>query len=378
MKVMMVIARLNIGGAAANVIQMVDALNHLPDVEAILVNGKIGEHEGDMQYLADHYHIPQIELASLGREVSPLRDLQTLWQLWRLIRQYKPDVVHTHTAKAGWVGRLAAFLARVPVRVHTFHGHVFSGYFSPRKTQVFLWMERITARISSRVITLSESLRDEIADTYHVTHRENIEVIPLGLDLQTFTSPQRSGEFRKKYGIPPGAPLIAVVGRLVPIKNHRLFLEAALILHTQRPDVHFVIIGDGELRRNIEDDIQRRGLESTVTITGWIENVAAIYGDLDLVTITSDNEGIPVSLIEALAGGIPVVSTDVGGVRDLPLEHAESWLVPSGDAEALAAAWQRTLESSPVLNDIKNRIIERYDLQHIAARHLELYRSLSG
>jgi glycosyltransferase involved in cell wall biosynthesis len=377
MKVMMVVARLNIGGVALNVIQMVDALSRLPDMEVILVNGRIGEQEGDMQYLADQYGIQQIILPSLGRELSPLRDLQTICSLWRLMRRYRPDVVHTHTAKAGWVGRWAAWLAGIPVRVHTFHGHVFRGYFSPLKTALFLRLEQLTARLSTRIITLSETLRVELADLYHVTDQDRIEVIPLGLALQPFADrANQQGTLRKTFHLPPDAPLIGVIGRLVPVKNHRLFLQTAELLHQQRPDVRFVIIGDGELRQTLEKEIIERGLLGIVIITGWLEDVIGAYNDLDLVTITSDNEGTPVSLIEAIAAGIPVVSTDVGGVADLFGENLADQCVPAGDAHALCAAWLRTLDHPPTMEKAQARILSRYDIQQVAVQHADLYRRL--
>jgi glycosyltransferase involved in cell wall biosynthesis len=368
MDVMMVVARLNIGGVALNVIQMVDALNQLPDVNVILVNGLIGEGEGDMQYLADEYGIQQILLPSLGRELSPLHDLQTIWTLYRLMRQHHPDVVHTHTAKAGWVGRWAAWLARVPVRVHTFHGHVFRGYFSPRKTTLFLWLERIAARISTRIITLSQALKNELANEFHITQSERIEVIPLGLNLQPFTQITRHKD--------KAAPCIGIVGRLVPIKNHRLFIAAAELLHQQRPAVRFRIIGDGELRGELEREIAQRGLSEVVSLSGWVEDVVSAYRDLDLVTITSDNEGTPVSLIEAIAAKIPVVSTDVGGVADLFGEELASQKVPVGDAAALCRAWLRTLESPPNMDAIQQRILPTYDIRQIARQHADLYQKL--
>lgn len=377
MKIMMIVARLNIGGVALNVIQMTHHLAQMPDVEVLLVNGQVGEQEGDMQYMADAYRIPQVILPSLGRELSPMRDLKTLWQLWRLMRQFRPDVVHTHTAKAGFIGRWAAWLAGVKVRVHTFHGHVFHGYFSPRKTQFFLWLERFSARISSRIITLSEALRSELADRYRVANESHIAVIPLGLDLQPFVDAARHGNtFRRELGIAPDVPLIGVVGRLVPIKNHRLFLEAAHLLHQQRGEVRFVIIGDGELRAQIEGWIETLGLQGIVTIKGWMKEVAAAYADLDLVTITSDNEGTPVSLLEAMAAGVPIVSTNVGGVADLVGQALLSQLVPPNDAAALCAAWLRTLDNPPNMQASQAQILAQYDIRQVAEKHLDLYRAL--
>jgi len=377
MKIMLVVARLNVGGVALNVVQLADHLRRMPDVEVLLVNGQVGEHEGDMQYLVDETPLQQVVIPTLGRELSPLRDVVTLWQLWRLMRKFRPDVVHTHTAKAGFVGRWAAWLARVPVRVHTFHGHVFHGYFSPRKTQLFLWLERLSARISSRIITLSETLRRQLSDEYRVTHDSNIEVIPLGLELTHFAEASRTwGTLRDSLDISLNAPIIAVIGRLVPIKNHRLFVEAAALLYAKRPDVRFVIVGDGELRAEIEADIAARGLSDVILMHGWAQDIVAVVTDCDIVTITSNNEGTPVSLIEAIAANVPVVSTNVGGVEDLLGAELPGQLVPPRDAQALCETWHATLESPPDMTAFQQKILETYSIERTAARHLELFRTL--
>ncbi len=371
----MIVARLNIGGVALNVIQTVHALNQLPEMDVLLVHGKIGEQEGDMAYLTADYPIPCLALPSLGRELSPLRDLQTIWALWRLIRQHRPDVVHTHTAKAGWVGRWAAFLAGVPVRVHTFHGHVFSGYFSPAKTRLFLTLERIAARLTTQIITLSEALRHDLTAIYRIAPQ--VTVIPLGLDLNPFIqAAQHRGKLRHQLGLSADHRLIGVVGRLVPIKNHGLFLAAAKLAHQQNPALRFIIIGDGEARAALQAEIVQRGLEHIVLMIGWVQDVAAIYADLDLVTITSDNEGTPVSLIEAIAALIPVVSTDVGGVRDLFYPDLIPQLVPPQDAPALAEIWLSTLAEPPNMQPSQERILNRYSIESAAQRHAELYRQL--
>ena len=240
-----------------------------------------------------------------------------------------------------------------------------------------------------RIITLSNALRDELTDVYAVTQREKITIIPLGLDLGAFadqyeisTTPlTASGKglgvgFRTSLNIPPDVPLIAVVGRLVPIKNHRLFLAAAQLLHQQRLDVQFVIIGDGELRNEIERDIASRDLASVVKIAGWVQDMPNVYAELDMVAITSDNEGTPVSLIEAIVAGIPVVSTDVGGVRDLLGDELPNALVPPNDAHALASAWQNTLENPPDLMAIRARLLANYGIETVAVEHFQLYQSL--
>ncbi len=370
MKVMMIVARLNVGGVALNVLQTVHALQQHQNIEVILVHGKVGVQEGDMQYLAENLGVKTIVLPSLGRELSPKHDLNTLWQLYRLMRQHRPDVVHTHTAKAGFVGRWAAFFARIPIRLHTFHGHVFHGYFSPRKTQIFLWMERLSAKISTRIITLSEVLRDELSEIYRVAPKNKIVVIPLGLDLQSFTQPQ-TRNLREVWKISPDAPLIAVVGRLVPIKNHDLFLDAAKLTHQANPRIRFLIVGDGESRPHIEQKIRELGLQEVVTLTGWVQEMACVYRAVNLVTITSDNEGTPVSLIEAIAAGVPVVSTDVGGVRDLFQTDLSKQLVPPNDPAALSRAWLGTLANPPFVPT--PRILQMYDIHALTEKLIRLY-----
>ncbi len=377
MKIVMIVARLNIGGVALNVVQMCEALQDA-GAEVLLVHGHIGPEEGDMAYLLESTGVPHVVLPSLGRALSPGRDAQTVYALWRLLREHQPQVVHTHTAKAGFVGRWAAWLARVPVRVHTFHGHVFSGYFSPTKTRVFLWLERLSARASSRIITLSERLRDELAHDYRVTRAEQIEVIPLGLDLAPFAALERHrGEFRARFGISADAPLImAGAGRLVPIKNHALFVAAAALLHAARPDARFLLIGDGERRAALEADITARGLREVVQITGWVRDVPAAYADADLITLTSDNEGTPVAVLEALAAGIPVVATDVGGVGDVLGPELGAWLVPPHDPATLSAAWARALDAPPELRAEQERILTTYSIAAAAETHLALYHRL--
>lgn len=372
---MLIVARLNIGGVALNVAQTAQALQAQDGIEVILVNGQIGADEGDMQYLLDDANLTQIVLPALGRELSPLKDLRTVWQLWRLMRHYRPDVVHTHTAKAGFVGRWAAYLAGVERRLHSFHGHVFSGYFSPRKTQIFLNLERLSAHISTQIITLSPALKQELAEVYKVAPAHKISVIPLGLNLAAFINPSAALDLHHLYDFPEGAPIIAVIGRIVPIKNHYLFIAAADLALQKRPDLRFLIVGDGELRAELEREINRRGLQDIIKITGWQTDIAALMPALSLVTITSDNEGTPVSLIEALAAGCPIISTDVGGVRDLLGAFAQNLLVPPNHPQALSKAWLNTLENPPDLRALQTRVVQTYSIEATTQALLDLYRS---
>ncbi len=375
-RVLNIIARLNVGGPAIHVTLLTEKLG-APDYESTLVCGTIGAGEGDMLYYAEAHGVQPIIVPELGRSLHPVRDLVTIWQVYRLIRRLKPDVVHTHTAKAGFVGRVAAWLAGVPVIVHTFHGHVFRGYFSPTMTQVFLNLERLTARMSSTVITLSEGLRRELADDYHITSADHITVLPLGLDLAPFAAAQRhNGAFRREYGIPADAPLIGIIGRIVPVKNHALFLEAAAQVKAELPAARFVIVGDGELRAEVEAQVDALGLRELVIFTGWLRDLAPVYADLDVNVISSINEGTPVSVIEALAAACPVVATAVGGLPDLLDQGALGRLVPSADDEALAAALIAVLRDPPDMQAARALMLDRYNLDRLMSQFDALYRRL--
>jgi glycosyltransferase involved in cell wall biosynthesis len=265
-----------------------------------------------------------------------------------LIRRERPDIVHTHTAKAGFVGRLAAWLAGVPIIVHTFHGHVFAGYFGQRKTQLFLTLERLCARLSAAIVTLSPALKHELSNVYYVTPEHKIEIIELGFEMERFASVQHDqGDFRQLYGIPADVPLVGIVSRLVPIKNHDLFLRAAKCVTQQVPDAHFTIVGDGERRKALEAMAQALGIAERVHFTGWIKDPLPVYNALDVLVLCSRNEGLPVSLIEAMVAGVPVVSTDVGGANDLLQGGTLGAVVAPDNPDALAAAIIKALSTSP-------------------------------
>lgn len=375
-KIMRIIARLNIGGPAIHVTLLTEKLTS-PQYESILVTGSIEAGEGDMLYYAEQHGVKPVMISQMARSLNPLHDFITLWQLYRLMRQHKPDVVHTHTAKAGFVGRWAAKLAGVPVIIHTFHGHAFHSYFSPAVTRVFIALEQLSARISDTIITLTQSLRRELAEDYHITRKERITVLPLGLDLEPFAkTPRKSGSFRDQWNIPADAPLIATAGRFVSVKNHALFLEAAALICQQRPDAHFVMIGDGELREQVEAKIAALNLQSCITLTGWQRDLRLAYSDMDVFVISSLNEGTPVTVIEALAAGCPVVTTAVGGLPDLLDGGAFGTLVPTKDAAAMAAAVVQVLETPPDTRSAQAAMLDRYGIDRLVSDLDSLYRGL--
>ncbi len=351
LRILRIIARLNVGGPARHVILLTEKFRARGWVSELVV-GEVDKNEGSMEEFANSRSVQPIKFAELGRNLNPLYDLLILWRLIRLMFKMKPDIIHTHTAKAGGVGRIAAFLYRRlhwrglwaprPLQVyHTFHGHVLQGYFSPVKERIFRLIERVLALVSTRLITLSPSLRSELADLGVAPH-EKVSVVPLGIELDSFLERQEgvSGQslFRMELGLSEGLPLVGIVGRLVPIKDHATFLDAASIVVRKEGDkrselTHFVIVGDGELRWNLEERAQALGIAERCHFVGWRSDLPEIYESLDLVVLTSRNEGTPLCLIEGMAAARPVVATCVGGVPDLLLNPEENKTSPAPPEE---------------------------------------------
>jgi glycosyltransferase involved in cell wall biosynthesis len=334
-----------------------------------------------MGYLAQEKGVEPYTIPELGREIHWRNDLIVLWKLFRFMRHMRPTIVHTHTAKAGMLGRLAAKFAGVPVVVHTFHGHVFHGYFRPIKTKVFLGIERFLAKFTNAVVTVSPKQREEIL-SYGIGHPAKVHAIDLGLELRRFVEGQTArGGLRQELGIDSESPLVGIVGRLVPVKNHRLFLEAAQQVLAQNPDVHFAILGDGELRDELQRYAEDLKIASNVHFLGFRPNSPELFVDLDVVALSSLNEGTPVTLIEAMAAGKPVVSTDVGGVSDVVAHNVTGFLVPSQDCTALAEALQRMLslpadERAAMEQAGRQHVYPKYDISTLTCRIEQLYSSL--
>jgi glycosyltransferase involved in cell wall biosynthesis len=336
-RVLSIIGRLNIGGPAMHAILLTHGLRGR-GYETVLVAGQEGPREGSLRDLAAQKAVEPLFLPELGREIRVGRDLLALFSLVRILTRQRPAIVHTHTAKAGALGRIAARLAGVPVVVHTFHGHVLHGYFSRGTTRVFLEIERRLAGITTRILTVSETQRQELLDLKIATPRTS-SVMPLGLELDPFlTAHVSKGTIRRQLGLSPHVPLVGIVGRLVPIKDHATFLEAAAALHRSRPEVRFLVVGDGELRPSLERLAGTLDLDGRVHFLGWQRDMPRVYADLDLLVLSSINEGTPVALIEAMAAGLPVVATRVGGVADVVDDGKTGLLVPPKDPAALNRA----------------------------------------
>jgi len=374
-----VITRLNIGGPARHTILLTRYLRDMGFLTE-LVAGRESPGEGNMLPLAAANGVEPVIIPALGRELSPLRDPAVLLTLYSRFRRLRPDVVCTHMSKAGAVGRVAAWLARVPVRVHTFHGHVFSGYFSPAKTRFFVELEKRLARISTRIIVLGERQQREIT-ALGIGRPEQFVQVPLGLDLSAFLEAEKhSGELRKELAIPQDAPLAAIVARLVPIKNHAVFLRAAKLVCGSLPAARFLIVGDGPERRGLEALTEQLGLKGRVIFLGFRDDLPRIYADCDATALSSDNEGMPVALIESLAAATPTVATDVGETREVIRDGESGFVVPPSDPEALAAALLELLRSPERAKQMglagRRHVYPRFSIERLAADTAGLYRSL--
>jgi glycosyltransferase involved in cell wall biosynthesis len=316
-RILRVIARLNIGGPAIQAVTLSDLFSR-GRFRTRLVCGQVGTQEGDMSYLATSRQVDPVVLPTLGREISFFDDMRSFSELRKIISEFTPHIIHTHTAKAGFLGRLAGiganarriFGAKIKL-VHTFHGHVFHSYFSSLKTSAFIQIERFLARFTDRIIAVSPSQAGDICEVYRIARPERVQVVPLGFDL--------SGFERLSPPAPQGVFSVGIIGRLTPVKNHRMLFEAVKILNGQGEGhaFKFHVVGDGELREALTREAAALGIEKDVLFTGWQQEMAEVYRKLDAVVLTSLNEGTPVSLIEAMAAARPVIATDVGGVRDL-------------------------------------------------------------
>jgi len=323
-KILRFISRLNIGGPSIHVHLLTKGLDE-KKFDSKLITGVISSQEGDMSYLFDNIKNKPIVIPDLQREISFIKDLRALPGVFRLLKQEKPDIVHTHTAKAGSVARMAAIFYKLLYgknvkTVHTFHGHVFHDYFGFLKSSIFVFTERFMAKFTNVIVALSESQKKELVEKYKIAPRHKVKVIELGFDLNPFfLNGSRNGNFRKKIHVDKSTKLIGIVGRLAPIKNHIMFFDSAkLVLNKcENLSVKFVVVGDGELKQEIMNYCSKIGIFEKVIFCGWVKDVASVYSDLDVLALTSLNEGTPVSIIEAMASSVPVISTNAGGVVDL-------------------------------------------------------------
>ena len=369
-RILRIIARMNVGGPAWQVSVLTRGLDE-HRFESRLVVGDVGEGEADFIALRDP-ELPVLKIPALGRSVRFGGDLRAFVAIRRAIRDYRPDIVHTHTAKAGVLGRLAAATCRVPVRVHTFHGHVLHGYFNRWVTRLVRIVEGLLARRTTALVAVGERVRDELLGA-GIGRSDQYVVIPPGVALEA--RPDRVSA-RNGLGLPLNRPLVLFVGRLTAVKRPDRLIEAMALVLDTRPDAVLAIAGEGELLEETRSRAEPLG--ESVRFLGWQRDIAGLYAAADCMVLTSDNEGMPVTLIEAAMAGVPSVTTDVGSAREVVLDGVTG-LVVAPDAAAVADGLVRLLD-----NDLRHRMgaaararaEAEFDTRRLITDHESLYERL--
>jgi glycosyltransferase involved in cell wall biosynthesis len=388
-KILRIHNRLIVGGPSHNVTLLTAYL--YPEFETKLLVGMKDPAEKDATYIADHLGLVPVQINEMRRSVLPFYDVIAYFKIKRIIREYKPDIVHTHASKAGAIGRLAARSCKVPLIVHTFHGHVFHSYFNSFLSKIIIRIERYLATKAHAIVAISDSQRHELADVYKIAPREKIHVVPLGFNLDKYCMDHngKGSFFRNKYGFDKTDIVIGIIGRIVPVKNHDMFLEvAALVKAKTKKNIRFAVIGDGESRPQVEQKSKELGLsysyyntnprvKTDVLVTSWETEIDQALAALDVVVLTSHNEGTPVSLIEAQAACRPVVSTNVGGVEDIIVHGETGYITEVGETEKFAAYINILLEDCELRNTMgekgRERVVNLYSRQRLIKDMRNLY-----
>lgn len=389
-KVLRIINRFNLGGPTYNVSYLTKYM--APEYETLLIGGEKDESEASSDFIVKSLDLhPQI-IAGMRRSINPMNDYRAYKEIRKIIRDFKPDIVHTHASKAGALGRLAAIHEKVPVIIHTFHGHVFHSYFGTFKTSVFKLIERYLAKRSSAIIAISEEQKRELTATHRICDPEKTHVIPLGFDLDRFAQNKeiKRKAFRTKWGIRENEIVVSIVGRLVPVKNHRMFLDAiAQLLNEEGLKFRALIVGDGELRSELEHyasekkiPFSRESGSAPLIFTSWIKEVDEVLAASDIIALTSWNEGTPVSLIEAHAASCPVVTTNVGGVESI-VKHGETgFLCTSGDTNAFRLHLKTLItdekQRMQMADAASSRVMSKFHYNRLVQDMRGLYSQLLG
>jgi len=390
-KILRILNRMAVGGPVLNATYL---SKYLPsEFETLLVVGAKEEHEKSASFIAQQLGLDVVTIPQMKRAVNPFDDFEAFQAIRKLIRDFQPDVVHTHASKPGVVGRLAASIEGVPAIVHTFHGHTFNSYFNSFKTNVYLNVERYLARKSSAIVAISDTQKKELVEKFKIAPEEKFRMIQLGLDLDKFSENQveKRAKFRSEFGLTDDEIAIGIIGRLVPVKNHSLFLKGiAHVLSNSTRKIKAFIIGDGECREALQNKAGELGIRFTsendtvhhhpLVFTSWRSDVDVINAGLDIVTLTSLNEGTPVSLIEAQAANKPIVSTRVGGIGDIVKEGQTALLADVDDhatfCEHLLNLVQNDNLRKELGSDGSYYVMCRFSYQRLVKDMSELYYEL--
>lgn len=381
-KILRIINRFNIGGPTYNATFLTRFLDD--KYETKLVGGLPDVGESDSLYILEKYGVEPELIEEMVRLPNISSDRKAYKRLKEIIKEYKPDIVHTHASKAGALGRKAAFSCNVPIVVHTFHGHVFHSYFGKGKTKLYKAIERRLAKKSSGIIAISDIQKKELSVNHKICGSEKVEVIPLGFDLNVFHEKRKSERkaTREKYKLTDELA-IAIIGRFAPIKDHDMFFDIIeKVLNQTKKKIKVFVVGDGAERERIERraaSINEKS-EDTVVLTSWITDIAQFNSAMDIVCLTSKNEGTPVSLIEAQASGIPVITTDVGGVRDIVIDGDTGFVVPQKDEEKFTERLVELIESEKTLQKMSqngwNHVRDKFHYQTLVDNMDKYYQDL--
>lgn len=391
-KILRILNRLIIGGPSLNACYLSKYL--APKYETLLVIGGKDDHEQDAYHLTDGLGLQPHIVPSMKRAISIRDDRKAYQKVKQLIKEFKPDIVHTHAAKSGAIGRLAAAACNVPVIVHTFHGHVFHSYFSPLKTKAFIEIERYLAKKSSGIIAISDLQKQELGAQFNICPLEKIKVIPLGFDLDKFQENKtfKRAAYREKLGLEPDEIAIGIIGRIVPVKNHSLFVKAIahILKHNTQQKLRFIVVGDGDRRAQMEAELAQEQIDyayypenknkATVICTSWETEMDKVLAGLDIVCLCSHNEGTPVSLIEAQAAGKALVSTNVGGVADIVLDGKSGFITAPNEAAPFAEALLKLIQSENLRNAFgiegQQHVKEKFSYQRLVNDMDQYYEQL--
>ncbi|MEO7800520.1 MAG: glycosyltransferase [Ginsengibacter sp.] len=364
-----------------------------PEFETLLVVGEKESHEHSADYLTEQLGVEPLVIPEMGRSINPINDYKAYRKLKSIIKEFKPDIVHTHAAKPGALGRLAAYTSGVKVIVHTYHGHIFHSYFSSFRTNTFLHIERYMAKISSSLVAISPLQKKELVDDFKVAPADKFSIIPLGLDLDKFQIDfwEKRTSFRNEFLLSEDTIAISIIGRLVPVKNHHLFIEAvAHVFNNTSKNIKAFIIGDGEMRSSLEQYATGLGLtvslpgdnnpNANLVFTSWRSDVDIINAGSDIIALTSLNEGTPVSLIEAQAAHKPIVSTRVGGIQDIVQEGKTALLSDIDDKTAFYNNLLKIVDDDNLRNEMsqqgKVNVATKYSYQNLINNMSHLYYNL--
>ena len=364
-KILRIINRFNIGGPTYNATFLTKFMSD--EFETLLIGGLPEENEANSLHVLQEYDVEPLLVPEMKREPNLKSDRLALKKIKTIIQEFKPDIVHTHASKAGAIGRKAAFSCNVPVVVHTFHGHVFHSYFGKVKTNLFKNIERYLAKKSSGIIAISNLQKKELCEEHKITSAKKMEVIPLGFDLKKFQDnyTDKRKATRLKYEIADDCIALCIIGRLAPVKDHFFFLDVVeeLSKKTERKFKVF-IVGDGELKLEIENKVnqlQKQGID--IVMTSWIFDIALFNAGMDIMCLTSKNEGTPVSLIEAQASNLPVISTDVGGVSDIVSENETGFIISRKDKRNFVEKLKIMVEQDEIRHKMKSKGWEHVHLR---------------